>query len=40
MLLHFLIRILEMAFCIGIVGSLTVAILTCASDIPEFLRKH
>lgn len=39
-MLHFLVRVLETAFIIGIVGSMTVAVLTCLSDIPEFLRRH
>jgi hypothetical protein len=40
MTLHFLFRVLEMAFFIGMLGSLAVAILTSLADIPELFRRR
>jgi hypothetical protein len=38
MVLHFIVRVLEVMFFIGLAGSLVVAIAAFAGDIPEFFK--
>ena len=40
MVLHFVFRALEIMFFVGLAGSLAVAILAFAGDIPEFFNKN
>jgi hypothetical protein len=36
--LHFIVRVLEVMFCIGLAGSLVVAIAAFVGDTPEFFK--
>jgi len=38
MVLHFVVRVLEVMFFIGLAGSLVVAIVAFVGDIPEFFK--
>jgi hypothetical protein len=38
MVLHFIVRVLEVMFFIGLAGSLVVAIAAFVVDIPEFFK--
>lgn len=38
MVLHFILRILEVMFFVGLAGSLVVAIVAFVGDIPEFFK--
>ena len=39
MILHFLIKFLEVIFCVGLTGSMVVAVLAFVGDIHVFLDK-
>jgi hypothetical protein len=39
MVLHFIVRVLEVMFVVGLAGSLVVAILAFVGDVPEFFNK-
>jgi hypothetical protein len=39
MVLHFIVRVLEIMFLIGLAGSLVVAIAAFVGDVPEFFKK-
>ena len=38
MVLHFMVRVLEVMFFIGLAGSLVVAIVAFVGDVPEFFK--